>query len=157
MARCQSVLPLCEQIIRLQIGIGELLAFHTAVSEKAQMHNLPMDAAAYHVIEDIQDYNRLAGMKKELNNTSMQVYTVNQICAPRNKAITTLLKLQAFGITDDEILNVYEFLNRSLMTPLTSPCVSSMSIEPVVIIGDLFKHDFVYMKQPDVIIRRTQT
>ena len=101
------------------------------------MQNLPMDAAAYRVIEDIQDYNRLAGMKKELNNTSMQ--------------------LQALGITYDEILNVYEFLNRSLMTPLTSPCVSSMSIEPLVIIGDLFKHDFVYMKQPDVIIRRTQT
>lgn len=38
-ARCQSVLLLCEQIIRLKIGIGELLAFHTAVSEKAQMHN----------------------------------------------------------------------------------------------------------------------
>jgi hypothetical protein len=47
-ARCQSVLLLCEQIIRLKIGIGELLAligigellaFHTVVSEKAQMHN----------------------------------------------------------------------------------------------------------------------
>src|SRR5437660_1412142 len=34
MTRCQRLLPLCEQIVRLRIGMGELLAFHTAVSEK---------------------------------------------------------------------------------------------------------------------------
>ena len=33
MAKCQSVLPLCEQIIQIRIGISELLAFHTAVSQ----------------------------------------------------------------------------------------------------------------------------
>src|SRR5438874_1251447 len=37
-ARCREVLPLCEQIVRFRIGIGELLAFHTAVCEKAEMH-----------------------------------------------------------------------------------------------------------------------
>jgi hypothetical protein len=35
------------------------------------------------------------------------------VCAPRNKAITSLLKLQNYGITDDEISNVCEFLNRA--------------------------------------------
>jgi hypothetical protein len=29
---------LCEQIVQLRIGIGELLAFHTAVSEKAAIN-----------------------------------------------------------------------------------------------------------------------
>ena len=38
---------------------------------------------------------------------------INQMSAPRDKAITALLKLQALGITDDEILNVYEFLIRA--------------------------------------------
>jgi hypothetical protein len=33
--RCQSVLSLAEQIVRFRIGIGELLAFHSAVGEKA--------------------------------------------------------------------------------------------------------------------------
>jgi hypothetical protein len=33
--------------------------------------------------------------------------------SPRNKAITALLKLQVLGITDDEIVNVYELLNRA--------------------------------------------
>ena len=36
---------------------------------------------------------------------------MNEICEPRNIAITSLLKLQNYGITDDEILNVYEYLN----------------------------------------------
>jgi hypothetical protein len=38
---------------------------------------------------------------------------MNEICAPRNKAITSLLKIQNYGMTDQEILNVYEFLNRA--------------------------------------------
>ena len=71
MARCQSVLPLAEQIIRLRIGIGELLAFHTAVSENAEKHNLPMDAAAYRVIEDIREYQKLGGMKKQQSDVVM--------------------------------------------------------------------------------------
>jgi hypothetical protein len=29
--KCQEVLPFAEQIIRLRIGVGELLAFHTAI------------------------------------------------------------------------------------------------------------------------------
>ena len=44
---------------------GELLAFHTAVCEKTEMHNLSMESADYRVIEDIQYYDKLGGMKKE--------------------------------------------------------------------------------------------
>ena len=52
-------------------------------------------------------------MKNEISNLAMQRFAINQMSAPRDKAITTLLKLQANGITDEEILNVYEFLNRA--------------------------------------------
>ena len=65
------------------------------------------------MIEDIDNYNRIIGMKNEISNLAMQRYAINQISAPRDKAITALLKLQALGITDDEILNVYEFVNRA--------------------------------------------
>jgi hypothetical protein len=43
----------------------------------------------------------------------MQIFGMNEICASRNKAITSFLKLQNYGITDDEILNIYDFLNRA--------------------------------------------
>ncbi|MGB6591914.1 MAG: hypothetical protein WA323_01390 [Candidatus Nitrosopolaris sp.] len=53
-----------EQIMRLKVGIGELLAFHSAVYEKADMERIPYDSAAYKVVEDIQDYSQLGGLKK---------------------------------------------------------------------------------------------
>ena len=109
MAKCQSVLPLCEQIFQIRIGISELLAFHTAVSEKAEMQNLSMESAAYRVIEDIQDYEQLGGMKKQQSDVSMQIYTLNQLSGRQNKAIMALFKLQSLGVTDDQILNMCRF------------------------------------------------
>ena len=88
----REVLPICEQIVRLRIGMEELLTFHTAVCEKAEMRNLSRESAAYCVIEDIRDYNKLTGMKKQLNDISMQIFMMNQISAHRNKAVTSLLK-----------------------------------------------------------------
>jgi transposase len=44
----------------------------------------------------------------------MQIYALNQFLGRQNKAIAALHKLQVLGITDDEIINVYEFLNRVL-------------------------------------------
>jgi hypothetical protein len=73
-----------------------------------------MDAAAYRVIEDILDYDKLGGMKKQQSDVVMQIYVLNEIRARQNQAITTLFKLQAFDITGDEILNVHECLNRAI-------------------------------------------
>jgi hypothetical protein len=39
-------------MMRLNIGIGELLAFHSAVYEKADIEKIPLDAAAYKIAED---------------------------------------------------------------------------------------------------------
>ena len=74
---------------------------------------LSISAAAYRVIEEIENYNRIGGMKNEISNLVMQKIAINQMSVPRDKAIAALLKLQNFGITDDEILNVYEYLNRA--------------------------------------------
>ena len=95
------------------IGIDKLLPFSLAVNEKARTCNLPISAAAYRVIEDIENYNRIGGMNKEITRLAVQIFGMNEICAPRNKAFTSLLKLQNYGITDDEVLNVFEFLNRA--------------------------------------------
>jgi hypothetical protein len=104
--RCREVLPLCEQILRLRIGIGELLAFYTAVCEKAEMHNLSMESAAYRVIEDIQYYNKLGGMKKELSDLTTKVFVMNQLSARQNNAVMALIKLQSQGVTEDQILSL---------------------------------------------------
>jgi hypothetical protein len=108
----RQVLPLLQRIRSMGIGIDKLQVFSVAVYEKAEKYNMSISAAAYRVIEDIENYNKIGGLNKEMSRLAAQIYAMNQICAPRNKAITSLLKLQIYGITDDEILNVYEILNR---------------------------------------------
>jgi hypothetical protein len=108
----RQVVPLLQRIRSMGIGIDKLLSFSLLVSEKAQTYNLPIPAAAYRVIEDIENYNRIGGLKKEICRLATEIYAINEMTSPRNKAITALLKLQALGITDDEIINVYELLNR---------------------------------------------
>ncbi len=113
MSEDRQVLPLLQQIRSMGFGIDKLLPFSLAVNEKARTCKLPISAAAYWVIEDIENYNRIGGMNKEITRLAVQIFGMNEICAPRNKAITSLLKLQSYGISDQELLNVYEFLNRA--------------------------------------------
>ncbi len=113
MSSDRQVLPLLQRIRSMGIGIDKLLPFSLAVNEKARTCKLPISAAAYRVIEDIENYNRIGGMNKEIARLAVQIFGMNEICAPRNKAITSLLKLQGYGISDQEVLNVYEYLNRT--------------------------------------------
>lgn len=59
--------------------------------------NLPMKIAAYRVMEDIENYDRMGGLNDEISNLVVQKYTFEQICAPRNMAITALMRLQSYG------------------------------------------------------------
>jgi hypothetical protein len=113
MSEDRQVLPLLQRIRCMGIGIDKIQVFSVAVYEKADTYNMSISSAAYKVIEDIENYNRIGGLKKEISRLAVQIYGMNEICAPRNKAITALLKLQNHGITDEEILNVFECLNRA--------------------------------------------
>jgi hypothetical protein len=113
MSEDRQVIPLLQEIRSMGIGIDKLLPFSLAVNEKARTCNMPISAAAYRVIEDIENYNRIGGLKNEISKLAVQIYGMNEICAPRNKAITSLVKLQSYGISDREVLNGYEYLNRT--------------------------------------------
>ncbi len=63
-ARYREVLPWYEEIVRLGIRSEELLTYYIAVCEKAEMHNISRESAAYRMIEEIRNYDKLGGMKK---------------------------------------------------------------------------------------------
>jgi hypothetical protein len=113
MSEYRQVIPILQRIQAMGIGIDKLLPFSIAVNEKAHTNKLSISSAAYSVIGDIENYNRIGGMKNEITRLAVQIYGMNEICAPRNKAVTSLLKLQNYGITDEEILNVFEYLSRA--------------------------------------------
>jgi hypothetical protein len=64
-----------------------------------------MDSAQFRVIGDIENYNRLGGIKKQLADTGMQIFMINQISARQSDAIMALVRLQFRGITENQILN----------------------------------------------------
>ena len=106
------MLPLGEQITRLKIGIGELLAFHSAVYEKADAEKLALDTAAYRIAEGIRDYRQLGGFKREHDKTIQQIFMLNAFMANKQTALMSLIRLQSMGISEDQILNMDQFLQR---------------------------------------------
>ena len=62
--KVKDVMPLAEQLIQFRIGIGEILAFHSVVYEKAETEKIPLDAGAYRIAEDIRYYRQLGGLKQ---------------------------------------------------------------------------------------------
>jgi hypothetical protein len=112
LAAVKDVLPLAEQITRLNVGIGELLAFHSAVYEKSNMERIPPDTAAYKVVEEIRDYSQLGGLKKEQDRLQQQIFMFNAFMANRQAALMSLIRFQSMGISEDQILNMEQFLQR---------------------------------------------
>ncbi len=72
----------------------------------ADMDGIPMGAAPYRVMEDIENYNKLGGLKKELNDTIMSIQMVNLVSARQKEAIIASARLQFQGVTENQILNV---------------------------------------------------
>jgi hypothetical protein len=103
--KCNNVLPLAQKIRAMNIDISELLAFDTAINEIARQYGLPPSVAAFRLIRDIKDYNKMGGVKKELSRLCQQIFFVNGICANQNKAMMAMINLQSHGI-----ISIYRIL-----------------------------------------------
>ncbi|MGC2681345.1 MAG: hypothetical protein WA323_05705, partial [Candidatus Nitrosopolaris sp.] len=101
--KVKNVLPLAEQLVGFKIGIGEVLAFHSAVHEKADMEKIPLDAAAYRIAEDIGYYRQLGGLKQEQNKAIQHICMLNAFSANKQEAIMALFRLKSMGIDEDQI------------------------------------------------------
>jgi arsenate reductase-like glutaredoxin family protein len=56
----------------------------------------------------MRDYNKIGGLKKELNNLLTQVFAVKEVCFRQNKSMMTMLNLQSRGITEEQIIYFLE-------------------------------------------------
>ncbi|MGB7637919.1 MAG: hypothetical protein WBL88_10135, partial [Nitrososphaeraceae archaeon] len=59
------------------------------------------------------DYNKLGGLKKQLDTLRAQVYVVKEACSHQYQAMADLVKLKSYGITEDHILNLNNFFERN--------------------------------------------
>ena len=107
----KDTLPFAEQLLQYGVGINEVLAFMSAVDEKADMESISRGAAAYKVIEDIQHYSQMGGFKKEQDRLQQQIFMSNMIMTTRQQALVSLMRLQALGISDIEIKNMARLMD----------------------------------------------
>jgi hypothetical protein len=112
-AKYKEIIPLANIIWDLHIGRNELISFKAAVNEAAQQFGFPASTAAFHVLNNMGDYNKIGGLKKELNKIMAQVVSVNEICFHQNKSMMAMLNLQSRGISEEQILYVNTFLEKN--------------------------------------------
>jgi hypothetical protein len=65
------------------------------------------------LFNDINDYNKIGGMKNEVSRLSQQIFVVNTICTNQNKAMMAMLNMQSRGITEDRILQLNNLLDNN--------------------------------------------
>jgi hypothetical protein len=109
----KGIIPLAQLIWDLHIGRNELISFKVAVNEAAEQYGFPASTAAFHVLNNIRDYNKIGSLKKELNNLLTQVFAVKEVCFRQNKSMMAMLNLQSRGITEDRILYMNNILENN--------------------------------------------
>ena len=65
--------------------------------------------AAFHVINNIIDYNKKANSKRNCP-LYLQKYTIKECCSRQSQALVILTKLQGHGIEEEEIISLNNFL-----------------------------------------------
>jgi hypothetical protein len=111
--KCNNVLPLAQKIVALNIDIQQLLVFDDIVNQLAKQYNLPPYVAALRLFNEIRDYDKIGGLKKELSRLSQQIFVFNTICANQNKAMMAMINLQSRGISEDRILNMNDIMEKN--------------------------------------------
>jgi hypothetical protein len=112
-AKYKEIIPLANIIWDLHISRSELISFKVAVNEAAQTYGLTPSSAALDVINLIIDHNKKGQLKHELSELSFQKYAIERFWSNRSQVITSLVELQNRGISEEQILQVNNFLEKN--------------------------------------------
>ena len=82
-----------------------MISFKITVNEATERYGFPRSTVAFHVLNNMSDYNnKIGGLKKEINNLLTGVCVIDKIYFYQNKSMKAMLNLQSRGITEDKIL-----------------------------------------------------
>jgi hypothetical protein len=96
------------------------LVFDNIVNQLAKQYNLPPYVAALRLFNEIRDYDRMGGLKKEVSRLCQQIFVVNGVWVNQNKAMMAMINLQSRGITEDRILQLNNILENNGYTNMKS-------------------------------------
>jgi hypothetical protein len=112
-SKYKDVVPLTEDIAALGIGIDELIALKVGINQAVKHYNLSFVSATLRLIDDIRMYNKMNGLKMELQRSSLQKYALDQACSHQSQSLIALAKLKSYGITDEQIISVSNSLKNN--------------------------------------------
>jgi hypothetical protein len=84
---CRETLPLADQLLRAGVNIGEVLALHSVVYEKADTERIPLDAAAYKVVEDLKLYSQFCYLQRSIQQAQQQLAMLNMFTAQKRRSV----------------------------------------------------------------------
>ena len=112
-SKYKDVVPFTEEIVALGIGVNQLLALEIGIKKAAKHYNLPFVSAAMQLTEDIKKYNKINGLKKEIDALSLQKYALDEACLNQSESLITLANLKSYGLTEDRLLELNNFLENN--------------------------------------------
>jgi len=93
-AHYKEAFQMCERVVSNGIGISLVLALETAVIKKIEVDGIPASSAPYRIMQDIEDYKRVGGIKKQVSDMIMQIHLIKEFLGRQNEAINTFMKLR---------------------------------------------------------------
>jgi hypothetical protein len=85
----------------------------TLIAKYLELYGFPHSTAAFHVLNNIRDYNKKGQLKKELSSLYLQKYAINEFCSRHSQAIMALMSLKGHRLTEDRILELNNFLENN--------------------------------------------
>jgi hypothetical protein len=113
LTKYKEIIPLAELVHSMNISGRELILFKAAVNEASEQYGFPQSSAAFHVINNMRNYNQMGALRKELSTLNFQKFAINEFCSRHSKAIMCLLALQNHGITEDRIFYINNLLEKN--------------------------------------------
>jgi hypothetical protein len=77
-------------------------------------------------IDDIKSYNKINGLRRELDRLSLQKYALDQACLRQSQSLIALAKIKSYGITDERILELNNFLENNGLKDMNSNSYTSI-------------------------------
>jgi cell division septum initiation protein DivIVA len=107
-ARYKDVIPFTEEIVAFGIGIQELIGLEIGIKEAAKMYNSSFFNSTLRLIDDIKSYNKINGLRRELDRLSLQKYALDQACSRQRQSL-----LKSYGVTEDRLVQLNNLLENN--------------------------------------------
>jgi hypothetical protein len=94
----------------------KMIGLDIGIKEAAKAYNMSFCNPTLRLIDDIKTYNKINGVKRELDRLSLQKYALDQACSRQSQSLVALAKLKSNGITEEQIISFNNFLESNRYT-----------------------------------------